>query len=787
MTQTADPLPPVLRLSTAIGTRAWAIAGAGGLCVLVAVLLADLPLAATLGAAGAGVALAGLVVLVVQRLAAADEAAAVRLIAASAGESERPAALTDAAGRTIWRNAAFAARLGGAARQTPLAEALSGIFAAPDRVAADLIARAAMGGDAGGDAATAASSGWTVAVRAAGGGRFVWRLDKADAPPADRGGEAVPSPRAANEGTSSGAVARSDVGARETVPAPAASLLAALPLATLRISPDGLVTDANAKARRLFGRDTLTDIPVPRLLEGLGRPVGEWIRDAAAGRYLDRTEVLKVSGLSPDRYLQVTLGRLEGDGEAAILAVLSDVTELKSLEAQFVQNQKMQAVGQLAGGIAHDFNNLLTAIGGHCDLLLLHRDEADPDYADLQQIRHNANRAAALVGQLLAFSRRQPMTPDTVDVRNAMSDVGHLLNRLVGEKVRLVLDHGEDLAAIRADKRQIDQVMMNLVLNARDAMPKGGTVRIETRRVRLDSLLVRDRAELPPGDWMTISVRDEGTGIAEDHLKKIFEPFFTTKKVGEGTGLGLSTVYGIVKQSGGFVFADSRLGEGTCFTLWFPAHTAAAEADAAEPVPAALPAPTLSGSVLLVEDEAPVRAFAARALRLRGLTVHEAGSGEEALEMLAEPDFDVDLFVTDVIMPGLDGPAWVSEAMKTRPHARVVFISGYAEEGLAVRRDEIRSSVFLPKPFTLAQLTETVTGELAADAADRAGRDTATAPALPADGAADDPRADDAGKGHAAAVDAGVDGAEPAYGPGTATPSDAVARALRTDRARVTH
>jgi len=240
----------------------------------------------------------------------------------------------------------------------------------------------------------------------------------------------------------------------------------------------------------------------------------------------------------------------EGD-ENVLVAVLNDATELKTLEAQFVQSQKMQAIGQLAGGVAHDFNNLLTAITGHCDLLMHRRDEADPDFSDLEQIAQNANRAAALVSQLLAFSRKQTLRPQTIDIQDTLSELTHLLNRLVGERVQLEFEHATGNHMIRADKRQLEQVVMNLVVNARDAMPKGGIVKIRTEALDLVKPLKRDRAEVPPGSYVSIKVIDQGTGIPRDKLQKIFEPFFTTKRTGEGTGLGLSTAYGIVKQTGG--------------------------------------------------------------------------------------------------------------------------------------------------------------------------------------------------------------------------------------------
>lgn len=373
----------------------------------------------------------------------------------------------------------------------------------------------------------------------------------------------------------------------------------------------------------------------------------------------------------------------------------------------------MQAIGQLAGGVAHDFNNLLTAISGHCDLLLLRHDAGDPDYGDLIQIHQNANRAASLVGQLLAFSRKQNLMPEIIDLRDALADLTHLLNRLVGEKVSLTLTQDAGLRSIRADKRQLEQVIMNLVVNARDAMPEGGDIRIETGNVTLREPLVRDRATLPPGAYVSIRVIDAGCGIAPEKLTKIFEPFYTTKRPGEGTGLGLSTAYGIVKQTGGYIFVDSVPGEGTTFTLYFPAHDRpAAELRPAAPEPPPLPARKAEGVVLLVEDEAPVRAFASRALRLRGYSVLEADSAEAALNLLSDPDLSVDLFLTDVIMPGKDGPTWVREALASRPKTKVVFVSGYAEDAFSEHQAAIPNSVFLPKPFSLNDLTNVVQRQL---------------------------------------------------------------------------
>ncbi|MDX1781966.1 MAG: ATP-binding protein [Thalassovita sp.] len=481
----------------------------------------------------------------------------------------------------------------------------------------------------------------------------------------------------------------------------------ALPVAVLRLGNTGEVQRSNRLARDLLPIDPEAQANLSQLVEGLGRPIVDWLAEAAEGRGVKTSEFLRVKRDDREAFVQIALTRVQEADGSALIAVLHDATEMKSLEAQFVQSQKMQAVGELAGGIAHDFNNLLTAISGYSDLLLLRHEENDPDYADLIQIAQNANRAAALVGQLLAFSRKQTLMPEAIDIRDAIADLAHLLNRLVGEKIDLVLHHDPAPWMIRVDKRQLEQVLMNLVVNARDAMVEGGEIRIETSNRNLAEPMERDHVTVPAGDYLLVQVTDQGGGIPPDRLQKVFEPFFTTKGPDRGTGLGLSTVYGIVKQSGGYVFVDSELGRGTTFTLMFPVCCREPLASAPRDEAARPPAPTGDGVVLLVEDEAPVRSFAARALRLRGYTVIEASDGDEALEVLGDPDLAVDVFVTDVIMPGKDGPTWVREALQARPGVRVVFMSGYAEDALSAGGD-IVGSVYLPKPFSLADLTETV-------------------------------------------------------------------------------
>ncbi|WP_292291097.1 PAS domain-containing hybrid sensor histidine kinase/response regulator [Marivita sp.] len=487
----------------------------------------------------------------------------------------------------------------------------------------------------------------------------------------------------------------------------------ALPVPLLKVTPEGCVAKANRCARDLLRARKDDDRNLSDLMEGLGRSIPDWLSDAAAGKGLGRSEFLRLTRSDQEMFVQVTLTRVVEAGQTVLVAVLNDATELKSLEAQFVQSQKMQAIGQLAGGVAHDFNNLLTAISGHCDLLLLRHDQGDPEYGDLIQIHQNANRAAGLVGQLLAFSRKQTLSPERLDLRDILSDLTHLLNRLVGEKVSLELRQNPVLPAIRADKRQLEQVIMNLVVNARDAMSDGGTILIETDERILEKPLQHGRAKVPRGTYVVVRVQDDGIGIPHDKLEKVFEPFYTTKRTGEGTGLGLSTVYGIVKQTGGFIFVDSTPGKGSVFTLMFPISDEPAIEPVVELPPPAPQAIRMSdGVVLLVEDEAPVRAFASRALAHRGFKVIEASSAEDALDLLKDIDLKVDVFVTDVVMPGLDGPSWVRKARATRPDVPVVFMSGYAEDVFKSQGARIKASAFLAKPFSLTDLTTIVNQQL---------------------------------------------------------------------------
>ena len=406
-----------------------------------------------------------------------------------------------------------------------------------------------------------------------------------------------------------------------------------------------------------------------------------------------------------------------------------DLSEQKRIEAQFFQSQKMELVGQLAGGIAHDFNNLLTAMIGFCDLLLLRHTPRGQSFADIQQIKQNANRAANLVRQLLAFSRQQTLQPKVLDMTDVLSETSYLLRRLIGADIELKFYHGRDLWLMKADQGQFEQVVINLAVNARDAMDGGGALTIRTSNVYAGDPRLRGYEGIPDADYVLLEMQDSGTGIPGDVIEKIFEPFFTTKEVGAGTGLGLSTVYGIVKQTGGYVFADNVEDEGAKFSVYLPRFQ---EDEADEEV--AAPAEeeevrrdlTGVGTVMLVEDEDAVRLFGARALRNKGYSVVEAKDGEGALEVLngvvdgmatTVDGEKIDLLITDVVMPGVDGPILVREVRQRYPELKVIFISGYTEDTFRDKLGAGEEVEFLSKPFTLQQLAGKVKEVLDGDGA----------------------------------------------------------------------
>ncbi|MGC1713513.1 MAG: response regulator [Xanthobacteraceae bacterium] len=430
---------------------------------------------------------------------------------------------------------------------------------------------------------------------------------------------------------------------------------------------------------------------------------------------------LAVDGERFGRFYVTAVEEEERDQEAAIVYAL-ETTAQRELENKVTQQQKMELVGQLAGGIAHDFNNVLSAIMMATDFLLNAHKPTDPSFADIMQIKQNANRAASLVRHLLAFSRKQTMRPQVLDLGETLSDLTMLLRRLIGEKVALNVVHGRDLWPVKVDISQFEQVIVNLAVNARDAMLGGGRLTVRTANVTAPECAQFHAKGMPAADYVLVEVADTGTGIPAKILSKIFEPFFSTKEVGKGTGLGLSTVYGIIKQTGGFVYVDSAENKGATFRIFLPRHVAsaaerAAEAEAAagdagkRPVNADL---TGEGTILLVEDEEGLRQLNARGLSSRGYTVLEAANGVEAIEILEKHGGKVDLVVSDVVMPEMDGPTLLRELRSRDPSLKIIFVSGYAEDAFQKHLPADGQFAFLAKPFTLKQLVNEVKETLAA-------------------------------------------------------------------------
>lgn len=483
------------------------------------------------------------------------------------------------------------------------------------------------------------------------------------------------------------------------------------PIAVALLNREGVITRSNPAFKHMMhvthaSKRSLMDfiapddheairVEVSKTLEGKGTEVEVRPLDICLSGHAEGRNAMIYFSSVPDQE-QVT-------------AYLIETTEQKKLELRFTHSQKMQAVGQLAGGVAHDFNNLLTAMIGFCDLLLMRHPAGDPSFADLMQIKQNANRAANLVRQLLAFSRRQTLQPKLLDITDVIAELSNLIRRLIGEKIELEVRHGRDLWMARVDQGQLEQVIINLAVNARDAMPEGGMLSLITRNETVDGPLGEgyftpgQDEDLPPGDYVVIELTDTGTGIPPAILDKIFEPFFSTKAIGSGTGLGLATVYGIIRQTGGHVFLRTEEGKGTSFYLYLKraAEAEQRESEAQQKEKSA----DLTGqeTILLVEDEAPVRIFAARALGNKGYRVMEADCAEAALALL-EGGEAIDLIISDVIMPGMNGPAMVQEIRKTKPDIPVVFISGYAEDAFMEEGAPPENFHFLPKPFTLKQL-----------------------------------------------------------------------------------
>ncbi len=493
------------------------------------------------------------------------------------------------------------------------------------------------------------------------------------------------------------------------------AVLAHAPVPMALLNAKGIIQTANEAFCHLFGgqHGNLS-----------GKPLTSLVAGAAAQNVKDKLAALQASGsVNPsaaevhaglrdtaDKRVRFTIFRAAA--ENCLIVTAAETQGAVLIDEQAAQSQKLQAVGELAGGIAHDFNNLLTAIIGYSDLLLRRFRASDPAFKDLMKIKNSATRAAELVKQILAYSRKQTLRPAILNLTDVIEEFQATMGRTLGEKIKARVLHGRDLWFVKADEGQIFQVVMNLAVNARDAMPDGGEITIRTANVsERESLALKDRG-VDRGEYVLCEVRDTGTGIKPEHLKKIFDPFFSTKEVGKGTGLGLSTVFGIVKQTGGTIVVDSEIGAGTTFRIYLPRYveteedlkTLASKAEAPDKI-ADL---TGSGTVLLVEDEEAVRSFASRALSTRGYTVLEASTGVEALDIMDREEGKVDLVVSDVVMPEMDGPTLLRHLRERNPDIRIVFMSGYAEEAFRKNLGADENFIFLPKPFTLKKLAETV-------------------------------------------------------------------------------
>lgn len=503
------------------------------------------------------------------------------------------------------------------------------------------------------------------------------------------------------------------------------SLLERLPLGLATTNRDGKFLFANPAFRRAAGvtKDLPpypSDLVVPRDKTAMSDAVRRFGQGPASSGDI----AVRLRG-EPEEPIGIGLSGVRGLGEAAVLLSLADTTEEARLKRQVAQATKMQAVGQLAGGVAHDFNNVLTAIIGYCDLMLLRHTPGDSDYDDIQQIKANSNRAASLTRQLLAFSRQQTLQPEVLQLPDVLSEVSQLLKRLLGAKITLNVRHDRDLGPVRADPRQLEQVIINLAVNARDAIQASGdgegasgTLTFATRRVQAKDIRRMGSEIIPAGDYTVLIAEDTGGGIPSNVLTQIFEPFFTTKEQGKGTGLGLSTVYGIIKQSGGFIFASNAKAadggiKGARFTIYLPVHEATEEELARAEVEEESRDWSGGGCLLLVEDEDMVRAVAERALARQGYEIVTASDGDEGLELVQSGRYDFDMVVSDVVMPSMDGPAMAREIRKLHPHLPVLFMSGYAESQLRAEID-IEAMHFIPKPFSVSQIADKV-GEVLAN------------------------------------------------------------------------
>jgi two-component system, cell cycle sensor histidine kinase and response regulator CckA len=502
------------------------------------------------------------------------------------------------------------------------------------------------------------------------------------------------------------------------------------PMAIATIDRNGRIVRSNALFARLFHNalkgeaEASQSHSIRSVIAERDRPALDEAVAAAARGAGDIAPIDAALSGDGERWAQFYVSAVEEeerDSEAAIVYAI-ETTNQRVLQRQLEMSLKMDSVGKLAGGIAHDFNNVLSSIMMATDFLLTAHRPSDPSFQDIMQIKQDANRAASLVRQLLAFSRRQTLRPEVLDLGESLSELSMLLRRLIGEQVTLELvpPPRDDLWPVKADLSQFEQVIVNLAVNARDAMPKGGKLTIRISNVATEQSQRFAYKGMPAGEYVLVEVTDTGTGIPPEIIDRVFEPFFSTKEVGKGTGLGLSTVYGIVKQTGGFVFLESEVGKGSTFRIFLPRHIAAAEEAAglavavedgttapggpSEGAKATAADDTGQGTILLVEDEEVLRGLNARGLSSRGYTVLQAANGAEAIEAFDRHPGQIDLVVSDVVMPEMDGPTLLTKLRRRNADVKIVFVSGYAEEAFEKHLPEGEKYSFLAKPFTLKQL-----------------------------------------------------------------------------------
>ncbi|QGR02407.1 response regulator [Ehrlichia ruminantium] len=486
------------------------------------------------------------------------------------------------------------------------------------------------------------------------------------------------------------------------------------PIAILQCNTDGKIIKSNNTFKSLvkYNKDYIYDYVLPSYNKKIKK-------------YLQNNIVKDLSleaQLHNSSYVKIYFNKFIHNNDMLIICYIIDSKDRKNLEIQLEQSQKMQAIGQLAGGIAHDFNNILTAIIGFCDLLLIKHSSADPSFSDIMQIKQNANRATNLIKQLLAFSRKQTLQPKILDINNIIADLIHMIKRLINESIELKIQYEQNINLIKADLCQLEQVIINLVVNARSSMETGGQLTIKTYNIKTDALKVLlkdmfspDKEQIEDGEYVAIEISDTGHGMEEKVMKKIFDPFFSTKKTTDGIGLGLSTVYGIVKQTDGYIYVTSTINIGTTFIILIPTvhllhnnnyiNPESSQEEDLGTVTSEINNTTKN--ILLIEDEDPVRIFATKALIKKGFNVIDINCGDKALEIIKSQH--IDIVISDVVMPKISGPEIIDQILKIQPNIKVIFISGYAEEVFNKHSNIDASKInFLSKPFTLKQLTDKV-------------------------------------------------------------------------------